>query len=358
MIAELQQALGGAPARTLREERLTNADRVKLKVERHALLLRGAPIAIAVSAINALIALWVGWGQVDPVWLSLWCGAVLTLSLVRLIIWRRFSSRPALAHGLIRFTSIHVAAMGANGVLWGALAPLLAFSGMLSNAFLPFIIAGMTAAAISSASASWKAVVAFNAPVLLSTALAYGFFAPSGGLAIASILLIYGIATGLLAWRAQQLIERSIRLRSRNDVLFDALTRQVDAAQEAEQRFRALVEASADVTFIFTPQGRITYASPAAETLLGAAPQAILGRTTKDLVHPNDLDEFRAAGNKALARLGSVVQIDRVRLIGGGGYRPFAGRLTNMLYVPGVEGFVFTGGLLERAPHLQTHAAE
>ena len=358
MIAELQQAIGKTPNRTFRDERLSNADRVKLKVERHALLLRGAPVAIGVSAVNAVIALWVAWGQVDPFWLSLWCGAVLLLSLARLIVWRRFSRRAAHGHGLIRFTTIHIAAMGANGVLWGALAPLLAFSGMLGNAFLPFIIAGMTAAAISSASASWKAVVSFNAPVLISAAIAYGFFSPTNGLAIAAILMIYGVATGVLAWRAQQLIERSIRLRSRNDVLFEALTRQVDVAQEAEQRFRALVEASSEVTFIFTPQGRITYASPAAEVLLGAAPQAILGRTTKDLVHPRDLEKFRAAGNKSLARLGAVTPVEHVCLIGGGGYRTFSGRLTNMLYVPGVEGFVFSGGLLEAAPCYHTHAAE
>lgn len=356
MIAELQDAISNGAGKTLRDQRVSDADRMKMKVERHALLLRGAPIAIAVSAVNAVIALMVAWGQVDPVWLGGWFSAVIILSMVRLIIWRRFSKNPAGAHGLIRFTSVHVAAMGANGVLWGAFAPLLAVSGMLSNAFLPFILAGMTAAAISSASASWKAVVAFNVPVLFSTALAYAFFAPSDGLAIAGIITIYGLATAVLAWRAQQIIERSIRLRSRHDLLLKTLTRQVSTAHESDQRYRALVETSGDVTLIFTPQGKITFASSAAEDLLGMPPPTILGRTTRDLVHPRDLDMFRAAGNKVLARLGSVTPVGHVCLKGADGYVALTGRLTNMLYVPGVEGFVFTGGLVREGACVPVHA--
>ena len=351
MIAELQSAITPRENAPAFGEPMSSADRVKVKLERHVLLLRGAPVAIVVSAVNALITLWVAWNWLDRPTLILWTGMAVSLSLVRLVLWRRFSLARHSPHALLRFTQAHVGAMALNGVLWGALAPMFAFSGMLSNAYLPFIIAGMTAAAVSSAGASWKSVMAFNVPVLASMAASYGLAVEGAGATIAMIIVLYGVATGYLAWRMEQMIVRAIRLRSRNDALLKALTRQVDVAHESEKRFRALVESSTDLTLIFSPEGRVTYASPAVESALGYAPQMIHGRTTKEIVHPDDLGLFRSVGSKSLSKLGEVIPLGHVCMKrADGSYCSLGGRLTNMLYVPGVEGFAFSGGVLEHPP--------
>ncbi len=348
MVAGLKTALANKPERRSIESRLTAADRINIKIERHALLLRGAPIAAAISFVNALITLAVAWGRIDTTMISVWAGAVIALSIFRLLMWRRVSKSQVAGRALLKFTRMHVASMAANGILWGSLAPIFAVSGLMSNAFLPFIIAGMTAAAIASASASWKSVLAFNVPTLAAVAVSYGVFAPHDGLLIAGIIVLYGVATTYLSWTTQQMIVRSIRLRSRNDHLLAALTKQVDAAHEAEQRYRALVESSSDITLIFSPEGRVTYASPAAETAFGAPPQNIIGMTTQQIVHPDDIGQFRAVGGKALSTIGAVMPLRHVCMRAPGGpYVNLAGRLTNMLYVPGVEGFVFSGGLVE-----------
>ncbi|MEL6369315.1 MAG: PAS domain-containing protein [Pseudomonadota bacterium] len=356
MIAELQSSIahsqaGGSVAALAADASPSRADQMKMKVERHALLLRGAPIAISLSAINALIVAMVAWGKVDTIVIAAWTGAAVILSVCRLVLWRHFSAKLKSGHTLIKFTSIHVTAMGLNGMIWGALVPIFAMSGILGNAFLPFIIAGMTAAAISSASASWKAVLAFNLPVLSSAALFYGIFAPEGGLAIATLIVAYAAATSFLAIKTQDAIERSIRLRSRNDNLMGALKRQVRASQEAESRFRALIEATSEFTFIFGPDGRISYASPSIEEALGIPPQTIIGRKTRGIVHPDDLQKLRDLRGEALVKIGAVTSIDKLCLkAGAGDYRNVSGRLTNMLYVPGVEGFVFTGSTLIEEP--------
>jgi len=348
MVAGLKTALANKPPRRSIDSGLTVADRINIKIERHALLLRGAPIAAAISIVNATITLGVAWGRIDTKMIGAWAGAVIALAAFRLVMWRRFSNSQVAGRSLLRFTRMHVASMAANGVLWGALAPIFAVSGMMSNAYLPFIIAGMTAAAIASASSSWKSVLAFNVPALASAAISYGVFAPHDGVLIAAVIVLYGVATTYLAWTTQQMIVRSIRLRSRNDHLLSALTKQVDAAHEAEQRFRALVESSSDVTLIFSPDGRVTYASPAAEAAFGAPPQNIIGLATHEIVHPDDFDQFRAVGGKTLSKIGEVIPLRHVCMRAGGGiYVNLAGRLTNMLYVPGVEGFVFSGGRVE-----------
>lgn len=345
MVAGLRTALANKPPKRAVDDQLTSADRIKIKVERHALLLRGAPTAIAISVINALITVGVAWGHMDgPVILG-WASCVILLALVRLSVWFRYSRKQLVGHSLFRYTRMHVAAMAVNGMLWGTLAPIFAISGMMSNAYLPFIIAGMTATAIAAAGASWKSVLAFNVPALGAAAISYGLFAEGDGLLVATVIVLYFVATTYLAWTTQQMIVRSIRLRSRNDNLLAAFKKQIDAAHEGEQRYRALVESSSDVTIIFSPEGKVTYASPAAEAVFGVPPQNLVGQSTQEIVHPDDFAQFRAVGGKTLSSIGEVMQLRHVCMrTSGGEYVNLSGRLTNMLYVPGVEGIVFSGG--------------
>lgn len=359
MIVGLQTAISNTPLRRPPDHRLSAADRVKTRAERMALLMRGAPVAIGVTMINAIITLAIAQASVDRFVILAWSGLVFFFALAMFVIWARFSRASAAVHRITNYSRIHVGWMGLNGVLWGALAPIFAVHGLLGSAFLPFMIAGMTAAALASAGSSWRSVLAFNAPALAPFAVVYAISGGAMGPAIAAIVVLYGVATAYLAMTTEQMIARSIRLRSRNNKLLEAFKKQVDAAHEAEKRFRALVESSQDVTLIFSPEGRIIYASPSAGAALGATAKALLGKTTKEIVHPDDLPMFRAVGEKSLSNLGEVIPLPHVCLkTREGGYLPFGGRLTNMLYVPGVEGFVFNGGKLDARARARIHAAE
>jgi len=360
MIAGLQTAISNVPSRKARLKGLTQVEAVKIKVERAALLFRGAPVAIGVSALNAAITAAVAWSDIERGALLTWTGAVLALAFIRAAVWLRFRLGGASGRNMSRFARIHIGFMAVNGAMWGALAPIFAVHGMIGNAFLPFVIAGTAAATIVSAGASWRAVVAFNIPALLPLAVVYGLAAGSDGLAISGVVILYGVATVYLAFTTQRMIDRSILLHTKNNKLFDALQKKVDEAHIAEQRFRALVESSLDVTIIFSPEGRITYASPSVEKALGTAASELIGLTTKDIVHPDDMPSFRSVGEKSLSQLGEVIALPHVCLRGSEHreYAALGGRLTNMLYVPGVEGFVFSGGLLDDQAGGHVHAAE
>ena len=184
--------------------------------------------------------------------------------------------------------------------------------------------------------------------------------ADADGWVNAGIVAIYAAATGYLAFAIQRMIDRSIFLHTKNEKLLAALRRRVDDSHTAEQRFRALVESSLEVTLIFSPEGRIVYASPSVEQAFGTPASLLIGRMTKEIVHPDDMPVFRAVGEKCLSQLGEVLSLPHVCMRGGegGGYVALGGRLTNMLYVPGVEGFVFSGGRLkEKAAKSHIHAA-
>lgn len=358
MIAELQSAISKAPSRRERLKKLSRVEAVKLKVERAALLFRGAPTAIGISLVNMVITIAVAWSFVDRTVLLSWSGAVLGLGLIRIAVWLHFRFAGPSGRAIARFATFHLVFMALNGTLWGSLAPIFAVYGMSSSPFLPFIISGMAAAAVISAGASWRAVLAFNIPVLTPLAATYALTVPETGLAIATVIVLFGGATTYLALRVQAMIDRSILLHTHNTELFDALQLQADEAHLAEQRFRALVESSHDVTLIFSPDGLVTYASPSVERVLGVPPEMFIGLTTKDIVHADDIAQFRSVGEQSLSDLGSAVALAHVCMKGPEGeYTPLSGRLTNMLYVPGVEGFVFSGGAKAQAPHHHLHKA-
>jgi diguanylate cyclase (GGDEF)-like protein/PAS domain S-box-containing protein len=60
------------------------------------------------------------------------------------------------------------------------------------------------------------------------------------------------------------------------------------ARRRAARRFGALVQASVDVIAVVGPDGRHTYLSPAAETVMGYAPDDLIGEPFLKLLHPED----------------------------------------------------------------------
>ncbi len=90
-------------------------------------------------------------------------------------------------------------------------------------------------------------------------------------------LLIDGVAvvlTGLVVFR------QLIAFRQ-NDALLARIGVQ-------EKRFRLLVQNSTDMVTITAPGGALTYVSPAAQTMLGVAPDQLIGTGMQLRVHPDD----------------------------------------------------------------------
>jgi PAS domain S-box-containing protein len=66
-----------------------------------------------------------------------------------------------------------------------------------------------------------------------------------------------------------------------------------DALRAREELYRILAEQSSDFIARFRVDGVLTYASPACRTLLGYAPEELIGRSYYDLFHPSDVDAVR-----------------------------------------------------------------
>jgi PAS domain S-box-containing protein len=72
-----------------------------------------------------------------------------------------------------------------------------------------------------------------------------------------------------------------------------------DALRESEERFRSLVETTIDWVWEVDRKGTYTYASPRISTLLGYAPEEIIGKTPFDFMQPDEAERiaefFRSA---------------------------------------------------------------
>ena len=116
------------------------------------------------------------------------------------------------------------------------------------------------------------------------------------------------------------------------------------AVQRSEARFRALVQRSSDVVVVADPGDRLTYVSPAIETLLGLSPEATVGTALADLVHPDDRDRalaFLAEVRERPAREGPSPPQVHLRLRHAEGHDVFVEGAATALYDdPAVGGLV------------------
>jgi PAS domain S-box-containing protein len=71
--------------------------------------------------------------------------------------------------------------------------------------------------------------------------------------------------------------------------------------RQRERQFRSLAEQTSDLITRHAYDGTILYASPAAERILGASPEALVGRDPYELIHPDDRAEARADHEQVLA---------------------------------------------------------
>jgi two-component system, cell cycle sensor histidine kinase and response regulator CckA len=93
-----------------------------------------------------------------------------------------------------------------------------------------------------------------------------------------------------------------------------ALDRAQAALRASEERFRALVENSLDATTMVDAEGRVLYASPSIERIIGFRPQERVGRVSYELVHPDDAEDARGVIARCVAAPGAPVRAElRVR---------------------------------------------
>jgi diguanylate cyclase (GGDEF)-like protein/PAS domain S-box-containing protein len=158
-------------------------------------------------------------------------------------------------------------------------------------------------------------------PVMLAIELETGNTVSSGVVAALSVAI-----AALVGWRLVELVRETDRAH-------DSITRQ-------DAQFRALVRHASDAIAVNDIDGDFVYVSPAVERLLGYPPEAFLGRTVFDFLHPDDRDEVAAFLGDLIGHPGRTFVVEARSRHADGSWRWLETTATNHLDEPSVTGFV------------------
>lgn len=112
------------------------------------------------------------------------------------------------------------------------------------------------------------------------------------------------------------------------------------ALRESEERFRALVEHAQDAITVLNQDGSLRYESPAAARMVGHEVGSTLGKTSFELVHPDDMPRVQEMLNSLLTRPGEASQMEVRVQHRDGSWRTLEVIATNLLHFGPVAGIV------------------
>src|SRR5262245_41118926 len=115
---------------------------------------------------------------------------------------------------------------------------------------------------------------------------------------------------------------------------------ETEALRRNEERFRALVEHSADVIVLIGADARFTYASASSFRVLGRPPEDVVGRDCFELMHPDDVERCGLIWRQCLENPGMTVRADFRYLHQDGSWRNMEADGVNRLSDPAVLGIV------------------
>jgi PAS domain S-box-containing protein len=117
--------------------------------------------------------------------------------------------------------------------------------------------------------------------------------------------------------------------------------RDLTEARERERLFQALIEESSDVISIVGKDARFQYVSPSVERILGYAPEAVVGDTAWEYVHPEDRERVAEQFEDWVGDAGQTSPVVEYRTRHADGtWRWMESRGNNRTDDPAVEGVV------------------
>jgi len=109
---------------------------------------------------------------------------------------------------------------------------------------------------------------------------------------------------------------------------------------ESEERFRALIENSSDAITVLNADGSLRYESPSMTRIMGYEPGATIGKTSFELIHPDDMPSVTDSFGQLWKNPGGTVQLDIRVLHRDGSWRTLEVIARNLLDDPVVAGIV------------------
>ena len=113
-----------------------------------------------------------------------------------------------------------------------------------------------------------------------------------------------------------------------------------EALEQSEERFRALIQYSADAIQLISAEGHVLYSSDSVENVLGYKPEEIQGASPEGFIHPDDLSFFMEQFLSLLQKPGEQVTLEYRVKHKNGSWVWIEATGTNYLHVPRIQAIV------------------
>ena len=285
----------------------------EIEAEHVRLLYLQLPPALFATAVIAVLVVYVLWEQVSRPWLLSWFVALTLLTLGRLWLMQNYLASNPPAIEATRWGKHFVIGVGLSGLLWGV-AGLFPFKqpSLVHEVFLGFVLAGLSAGAMSTLSAFRGAFSVFLVPAVLPFAARVTLQQGDVYFAMSAMLLLFIAMMSIISRRLYRSVSESLRLRFDNLDLLDDLAsardrqqavnrelelemqerrRTEEALQASNEVYRTLVDTTGTGYHILDGKGRILDANPVYIQLTGHRTLGeIQGRCVTEWTAPHDLE--------------------------------------------------------------------
>ncbi len=113
-----------------------------------------------------------------------------------------------------------------------------------------------------------------------------------------------------------------------------------EALEQSEERFRALIQYSADAVQLISAEGHVLYSSDSVEHVLGYKPEEIQGASPEGFIHPDDLSFFMEQFQSLLQKPGEQVTLEYRVKHKNGSWVWIEATGTNYLHDPRIQAIV------------------
>ncbi|MDH5388091.1 MAG: ATP-binding protein [Gammaproteobacteria bacterium] len=148
-------------------QQVSNDQQHEIRAEQIRLLYTAMPVALMVSFINASLLAVVQWDVIDHVILLIWFFAVIFIIILRGLLYVTYKKYQIDFVDSERYWRFFLAGVLASALGWGATGIWLFSDDIVHQAFLAFVLAGMSAGAVSSLSFLRGPIISFLVITLL-----------------------------------------------------------------------------------------------------------------------------------------------------------------------------------------------
>jgi diguanylate cyclase (GGDEF)-like protein/PAS domain S-box-containing protein len=125
--------------------------------------------------------------------------------------------------------------------------------------------------------------------------------------------------------------------------LYQELLASQEEIHRREEWFRSLVQNACDLITVIDPDTTVRYQSPSARPILGYDPEAVIGHTVNEAVHPEDAERLKAAVEAMMANPGSPVKAEIRLRHAQGHWRHIEFTGSDQRDNPAIDGIVLNG---------------